>query len=125
MMKRQTLHTWSKQVHAGDPLPTSDKQALNTLIDSHLEAMDIIDGGDGRRTWEQDRANWDKQIRLALADLRVAIEQLPDANKAIYILVKVDEMLASKLAWRKNWADMQAQIAEEFEEFEDEESFSE
>jgi hypothetical protein len=94
-------------------------QTVHMLCDSLLELLDTVDGGQDQRDWEQERAELDKQVRLALADLRVEVQHLADDSlhrrtKAMYTLDMIDEMLSAKLRNRKKWDWYQPRIEEEF-----------
>jgi hypothetical protein len=85
---------------------------MHTLIDHGLECLDKIEGGAEQRDWAAERARSDKQVRLALDDLKAAIDR---PSKAFYIADCIDKMLKAKTAWAREWAYYTPMIDEEFD----------
>ena len=104
MMRRDTMLALCKAVRRKDV--EVDRHDVRNVIESHIEALDRIDGG-------QTVAEREKQLRLVIADLRECLR--PDgwdkslnshwANKARYTVDMIEEMLKGKgLQWNREWA---------------------
>jgi len=99
-------------------------QTMHSLVDHGLECLDKIDGGAEQRDWVAERAVADKQIRLALDDLKKVLsaplrtmnrDAGDDAcDRGRYISDCIDQMLRAKTVWAREWAHYQPKIAEEF-----------
>jgi len=124
MMERQTLQMIKKQLKTGTPPSISQTmQLLHSLTDHGLEALDELEGG---KTVQEHRAELqerERQIRLALKDLREILTLSPrsprprvDVQKALFTLDMVEQMLkATGTKWRREWAWYQPRIEEEFD----------
>ena len=70
MMRRDTLLALRTAVKHHHP-PVIDPHDIRNMIESHLEALDRIEGG-------QTEAERTKQLTLALADLRAVLNEVLD-----------------------------------------------
>jgi hypothetical protein len=105
MMKRETLQAEKAAARKMDYQPST--QFTHSVIDSHLEALDLIDGG-------TKAANRTAEVRKALADVRDTIVA-GETRKAHYMLgVVMSEMLSSDYRRYPTWEDQQPRIDEEF-----------
>lgn len=129
MMSRQKLHEIKTGLRDGIVYPEL-AQLLHSLVDSNLEALDALEGG---KTVQQHRGELqerERQIRLALKDLRAAITlndghnhssydcsfDINRVGKAVFTLDMVEQMLkATGTKWRREWAWYQPRIEEEFD----------
>lgn len=121
MISREKLHWLKKQ--AKDPitlgLTPAQRQIVYSLVDSNLEALDLLDGG-------MDAKERERQISLALADVRATLDGVEDAGttpldcwnriaKARFVLDMVEQLVKAKgTAWMRKWDWYQPRIAEEF-----------
>lgn len=100
---------------------TDPTAVMHSLVDHGLECLDKIDGGAEQRDWAAERAVSDKQVRLALADIKAVLRPADSsdmglsADRALYILDCIDQMLKAKLAWAREWSYYQPRIDEEFQ----------
>jgi hypothetical protein len=109
-IKRETLQALKKASRITGNAP--DVHTARILIDSHLEALDALDGG-------RDAQERERQVRLALADLQAVLYTDPftpvDLSKAQFVTELVDEMLKAKgPKWSREWAWYRPRIGEEF-----------
>jgi hypothetical protein len=105
MMKRETLQAEKAAARERDYQPS--RQFAHSVIDSHLEALDLIDGG----TKADNRA---EEVRKALDDVRDKIAA-GETRKAHFMLgVVMSEMLSTDYRRYPTWADQQPRIDEEF-----------
>lgn len=133
MITRETLHH-IKKILKEDRYDASAeaRQVLHTLVDSNLETLTLLDGG-------MDAKERERQISLALADLRDALDLVKLCHdrqrsplrqdvicssvgadqalaRAVYTLDLVDQMVKAKgVAWSRKWDWYQPRIVEEFE----------
>jgi hypothetical protein len=127
MMGRQRLLELKKAARRKTSGMELGIQEMHALIDHGLECLDKIDGG-------QTAAERDKQLGLALADLRGVLHEildnvpvdlkpavadaeplLRDIQKGVYTLDCIEEMLKAKgPQWKRQWADYVPRIEEEF-----------
>lgn len=119
MITREKLH-YLKKLLREDRYDVSAEasQVLHTLVDSNLEALTLLDGG-------MDAKERERQISLALADLRDEVERLsaiaqdsmhPEwGARTLFTLDMVNQMVNAKgVAWRRKWDWYTPRIAEEF-----------
>lgn len=111
MIKRETLLAEKRAARKMDYHP--DLRTIHMLLDASLELVDSVDGGTKQRDWEQERNEVDKQVPLALFDMRTAL-LAGDVEKAKYITECIQEMVSAKLRNRKKWSWYQPRIEEEF-----------
>lgn len=112
--KLAALKKAARRKTAGMELPI---ETMHALIDSNLEALEIIDGG-------TTLANRNKEMRLGLAELRSEVEKLAQTAtdsmhpefgpRALFILDLVAGMLTTDYRRYGTWADIRPQIDEEF-----------
>jgi hypothetical protein len=119
MMSRQTLQTLRNRVKAGEPL---DRDQTLAVLDHGIAAYVEMEGGESALRRRAELAERERQVRLALADLREVLtpsRRAPrprvDDARARFILDLVDEMLKAKgPAWKREWSFYQPRIDEEF-----------
>ena len=111
MIRRETLEAEKRASKKMDYHPTL--QTVHMLLDASLELMDAVDGGAAQRNWERERLDLDKQVMLALLDMRAAL-LADDVKKALYITDCIQEMAGAKLRNRRRWSWYQPRIEEEF-----------
>jgi hypothetical protein len=127
MMSREKLLTLRKRVKAGEAL---DRDQALAVIDHGIAAYEM-EGGESALRRREERvegqlrglAARERQVRLALADLRDVLTLSPrsprpqvDVARAQLILDLVDEMLKAKgPAWHREWAWYQPRVDEEFD----------
>lgn len=107
-------------------------QVLHALVDSNLEVLDQLEGGKSTQEQRAELKERERQVRLALADLRSVLHRahtsvevnwvnkdlvLADLAKGRFLLDMIEEMLKAKgPAWHREWNWYQPRIAEEFGE---------
>jgi hypothetical protein len=119
MMSRDKLLTLRKRVKAGETL---DRDQALAVIDHGVAAYVEMQGGASAVERRRELAERERQVRLALADLREVLRPSArsprprvDVDRAKLILDLVDEMLAAKgPAWKREWSWYQPRIDEEF-----------
>lgn len=109
-MKRETLQAEKRAAKRPDYHPSL--QFTHAVIDSHLQALDLIDGG-------TTAANRTTEIRAALDDLRKEVAggrgNPLQLDKALFMIDLISrEMLSSDYRRYSTWADQQPRIEEEF-----------
>lgn len=124
-MKRETLQAQKRAARTPDYQPSL--QFTHAVIDSHLQALDLIDGG-------TTAANRTAEVRTALADVAAALHDIlgnisadlqpavvdgapliADVSRALFMLELIScEMLSSDYRRYSTWADQQPRIEEEF-----------
>jgi hypothetical protein len=118
MMSRDKLLTLRKRVKAGDAL---DRDQTLAVIDHGVAAYVEMQGGASAVERRRELAERERQVRLALADLREVLRprlmrHQVDLDRARLIVDLIDEMLAAKgPAWKREWSWYQPRIDEEFE----------
>jgi hypothetical protein len=123
MMKRETLQAEKSAARKMDYHP--QRQFVHSVVDSHLEALDLLDGG-------TTAANRTAEVRKGLADVRTVltgrldrleqaetyvglVDEAAAIRKAVFMLDVISrEMLSSDYRRYPTWADQQPRIAEEF-----------
>ena len=110
-IKRETIMNHRRVVNKMDYVPTAE--TIRMLCDGALDLLDKVDGGQAQRDWEQERYELDKQVQLALFDMRTAL-LVHDVKKALYITECIQEMVHAKLRNRRRWEWYQPRIEEEF-----------
>lgn len=120
-MTRQKLYEIKSAAKKAPFTPTP--QMIHSLVDSHLEAYDKIDGGHG---FQLDQHKVRHEVREAFKDLRPAVEQLahtatdsmhPEYGPyAVYIVDLIEEMLSEKRRpeFHQVWDYYRPRIDEEF-----------
>jgi hypothetical protein len=104
-MKRQRLLVEKAAARKMDYHPT--RQFTHSVIDSHLEALDLIDGG-------TKAVNRTAEVRKGLDDVFAAI-MAGETGRALYMLGIINhEMLSSDYRRYPTWEDQQPRIDEEF-----------
>lgn len=124
-MKRETLQAEKRAAKRPDYHPSLS--FTHAVIDSHLEALDLIDGG-------TTAANRTAEIRAGLADVTAILHDILDnvpvdlepavidgqplvteVSKAVFILELISsEMLSTDYRRYGTWADQLPRIEEEF-----------
>ena len=119
MMSRDKLLTLRKRVKAGEAL---DRDQTLAVIDHGVQAYVEMEGGASAVERRRELAERERQVRLALADLREVLTLSPRSPRprvgdvrARFILDLVDEMLKAKgPAWHREWSWYQPRVDEEF-----------
>lgn len=128
MITRQKLYEVRARMKKEQPgFNEGAREVVLMLVDQCLLLDDAVNGGQPQRDWAAERAAADRQVRLALDDLRAVIQPLRDiqegalvdetervAHKADYTAGCIDQMLRAKTAWAREWAHYQPKIEEEF-----------
>lgn len=137
-MGRDKLRQLKSRLRQGcdwsDPNETS--QLMHSLIDSHLEVLDQLEGGQSTQEQRADLKERERQVKLALTDLRIMVCEiqdnvpgdlvpavvegeplLHDLSKAVFTIDLIDEMLRAKgPKWKNEWQWYAPRIEEEFSE---------
>jgi hypothetical protein len=125
-IKRETILSHRRVVNKPDYVPT--REVVRMLCDGALELLDQVDGGQDQRNWEQERYELDKQVQLALFDMRttllagdvddptsdIKLRAAIAIQKALYLTECIQEMVHSKLRNRRKWEWYRPRIEEEF-----------
>lgn len=126
-MKRETLHRLRAEAKRSGFEPST--QVLYALIDANLAVLDELEGGASVQEQRAALAERERQVRLALVDLREVLgraglaakfERQEDAvdeiSRATLVCELIVEMLRAKgAAWGREWSWYQPRIAEEFD----------
>jgi hypothetical protein len=121
LMRRDTLQSLKRNMHKMDFRPQD--QQFHALVDHGLAALDALEGGRDTIERKSELKERERQVSLALADLKAELENVgtmpteerPDVEKALYMLDLVDQMLRAKgTRWHREWAWYQPRIEEEF-----------
>ena len=118
MIHQTKLHALKKAV--GKFTPTD--QLVHSLIDSNLEAWEQLEGGKDTQTQRAELKERERQVGIALAQLREVIHPLLDAgpdpdpaSKALYIVDQIMDMLRARgPKWKREWSWYAPLIEEEF-----------
>lgn len=136
MMSRDKLRQIKSRLRQGidwsDPNETS--QLCHSLVDSNLEALGELEGGQSTQEQRADLAERERQVKLALVDVRVQVgeildnvpadlrpavvegqELVIDLQKLLYTVDLIEEMLKAKgPKWKNEWQWYAPRIEEEF-----------
>lgn len=104
MIRRETLYRMRSQLKLGTLWP--HESLIYTLIDTSLELLDVIDGGNTHVRLE-------RELQAAVEDLQAT---LPPGERASYIAHQIGAMLRCKPQQRQEWSYYRAMTDEEFEE---------
>jgi hypothetical protein len=131
-MDRAKVQEVKRVARKMDYHPTT--QTIHALADTCLELMDKVDGGVDQKAIERGYQERERQLKLALVDIRVEVatiqENIPgdlepavvegepllrDLSKVTYMLDLAQQMLRAKgPTWTREWAYYTPRIAEEF-----------
>jgi len=125
MIKRETLQTIKKQLKTDTPPSISQTmQLLHSLVDSNLEALELIDGGTTLANRNTEARNGLGELREVLLNAARAVslahqdEAQYQLDRASFILGLIDrQMLTTDYRRYSSWADIRPQITEEFGEY--------
>jgi hypothetical protein len=110
MMSRDKLLTLRKRVKAGEAL---DRDQALAVIDHGVQAYVEMEGGASAVERRRELAERERQIGLALAELRETIG--PEPSKALYTVDSILDMLKAKgPSWKREWSWYRPAIDEEF-----------
>ena len=88
-------------------------ETMHALIDHGLEALDAMEGGQSVQEQRAQLKERERQIMLALADVREAIG--PGPSRALYTVDAIMTMLKAKgPKWTREWSHYRPRIEEEF-----------
>lgn len=120
MMSRDTLFGIRARVKAGEAL---GREQTLSLIDHGIQALVEMAGGQSVAEQRAAVVERERQVRLALDDLREALRPSArsprggvDVERARLILDLIGEMLKAKgPLWHREWSFYQPRVDEEFE----------
>lgn len=133
MMKRETLLAWRKR--ARDSLQYASTRAeMLALCDHGLEALEQLAGGPSVLAQREELTERERQLKLALKDLRAGLnavlDNIPadlepavvqgaplirDLQRTVLTVELMEEMLKAKgPAWRRQWDWYTPRLEEEF-----------